>query len=259
MTQFEGKIIIVNGYNLSERFGFNSYTIKNTSDKVFGANRSLETEPSLFGENYLVNLKNDTITLDIELAKVDKYGNTAKISDNDLDELARMLFKNKECELQVDGLNYYGVFINGTSWRNGANHGFVCLQYQLILPYAYSRIYVAKKHITTDKVIEITNKSNAEDYTFLDIEIIQRGNTPIKIHNMTTNESIVVNDLIANQEVVIKSATKEIYDPNNIDKNMFGNIVYKKNFLRLRYGTNRLRVEGNCIVQFSYQAKMYLK
>lgn len=259
MTQFDSMSIEVDGFDLFQRFGFNSYTIKNSSDKLFGVNRSMEVEESLNGEVYLTNFNNARPTLDVELAKVDKWGNPVEIKDKDLDELARILFKNKKTNLQCDGLIYYGAFIDGASWRNTANLGFVMLKYELLSPYAYSNIRSDEKKINGEKIIEIINKSNAEEYCYLDIEIKQLGVTPIKIVNLTTGENIIINNMDLNEEVQILSEYKEIYSTTNPSKNMYKNIQYNKHFLRMKYGKNRIKVTGNCLCYFRHQAKMYLK
>lgn len=49
MTQFDSEIIVFNGCNLNERLGFNSYSIKNTSDKLYGITRTAETQESING------------------------------------------------------------------------------------------------------------------------------------------------------------------------------------------------------------------
>ena len=259
MTQFDSLNIIVNGYDLFSRLGLKSYTIKNTSDKLYGVTRSMETQDSLNDEVYLTNFKNTRPTLDVELAKVDNWGNTATFTDNDLDELARILFAQKVCKLEAGSLIYYGSFIDGTNWRNPNNEGFVCLKYELVSPYAYTVIYTDKKVITSNKIIEIMNKSNVYDYSYLDVEIKQLGTSPIKIENITTGESIKINNIMLNEEVTVLSEYKEIFSSTNLDKNMFKNIEYNKHFLRMRYGKNRIKVTGNCICLFRYQSKMFLK
>lgn len=259
MTQFDSMDIFVDGYDLSQRLGFNSYTIKNSSDRLFGINRSLEVEDSLNNEVYLTRFNNTRPTLDIEMARVDNWGNPIPIKDRDLDELARILFKNKKTDLQCDGLLYYGVFVDGTSWRNTANLGFVMLKYELLSPYAYTNIRSDEKKVIGERIIEITNKSNIDDYCYLDVEIKQLGITPIEITNLTTGEKITINGMQLNEEVRILSEYKEIFSTTNPDKNMYANIVYDKYFIRMKYGKNRIKVTGNCLIYFRHQAKMYLK
>jgi len=259
MTQFDSMDIFVDGYDLSQRLGFNSYTIKNSSDRLFGINRSIEVEDSLNGEVYLAKFNNTRPVLDVEIARVDNWGNPIPIKNKDLDELGRILFTNKTTKLECEGLIYYGAFVDGTSWRNTADLGFVMLKYELLSPYCYTNIRSNEKKITTERIIEITNKSNADEYCYLDVEIKQLGISPINITNLTTGESIVINGMALNEEVQIVSEYKEIFSTTNPTKNMYANIVYNKHFLRMKYGKNRIKVTGNCLVYFRHQAKMYLR
>lgn len=259
MTQFDNEIIIFNGCNLTEMLGFNSYSIKNTSDKLYGITRSIETQDSINGSIYMTGFKNSRATLDVELARVDKYGNTTEITDGDMDELARILFCAEDGILEVNGLVYYGSFIDGTSWRNGANHGYVCLKFEMLSPYAYSPILNNYNEIVNEEIIEIYNYSNAEEYTYLDLIVVQGGIVPITINNLSIGESVKINNLAKDEEVEIHSETKDIFSKTYPTKNVFKDFEYTRYFPRLRYGKNRIKVTGNCTIIFKHQEKMFVK
>lgn len=259
MTQFDNEIIVFNGCNLSERLGFNSYSIKNTSDKLYGITRSIDVQDSINGSIYMTGFKNTRAILDIELARVDRYGNTAELTDEEMDDLARILFGAEDGILEVNGLLYYGVFVDGTSWRNGANHGYICLKYELLDPYAYSPILNSYNEIIDNEIITINNNTNVEEYTHLDVLITQQGTTPIEIRNLSTGESVKINNLELDEEIEIDSEGREIFSKTNPSKNVFKDFEYNKYFPRLKYGRNRIKIIGTCTIIFRHQEKMFLR
>lgn len=259
MTQFDSEIIVFNGCNLNERLGFNSYSIKNTSDKLYGITRTAETQESINGSIYVTGFKNSRATLDVELGRVDRYGNTAELTNAEMDELARILFGCDDGILEVGGLLYYGAFVDGTSWRNGADHGYVCLRFEMFTPYAYSPILNSYNEIIDNEIITINNNTNVEEYTHLDVLITQQGTTPIEIRNLSTGESVKINNLELDEEIEIDSEGREIFSKTNPSKNVFKDFEYNKYFPRLKYGRNRIKVIGTCTIIFRHQEKMFLR
>lgn len=181
------------------------------------------------------------------------------ITDDELDELARVLFSKNIVELRQGNDIYYGTFIEGIDFRNMYKEGYVSLKFELLYPYVFSIIHTNQKYVTESKEIEINNISNIDDYCYLDVDIIQRGTTPIEIINRTTGEKIKINNVDQNEKIRIDSEYKEIYSLTNTDKNMYQNIEYDKHFLRMRYGVNRYLVKGNCICNFQYRVKKFLR
>ena len=174
-------------------------------------------------------------------------------------EIARIIFGKKVSVVEHFNYLYYGTFVDGTNWRNYYKQGYLCLKFELLSPYAYTPIYVDKKVCKDSYKFEIMNNSNVDDYCYLDVDIKQLGTTPIKITNLSTGENIKINNIELNEEIRVLSDYKEIYSLTNVNKNMFTNIEYDKNFLRLKYGNNRMKIEGNCICTFTYQIRMFIK
>lgn len=254
MAQFYDNIK-VNGIDLKSRYSIYSVNVNQNNERVFGLDRSNETEENN-GKYLFVNNKGNLSSFTVELCRIDSNGNVMSINDKELMELSRILFKNGITTLEHRGFMYYGSFVNGKSWFNGAGQGYLTLEFSMLSDKAYSRILNDSIKVTGSKDVEIYNKSTTGNsiFTDLDIEILS-GNT-FKITNLKTGKSFEISGLETNEKLYVYGQEREIINNTNQTKNMFQLCNGDFRAMELFYGRNTIRIEGNCRVNIIRQDEL---
>ena len=254
MAQFYDDIK-VNGIDLRSRFSIYSVNVNQNNERVFGLNRSNETEENN-GKYLFVNNKGNLPSFTIELCKMDYNGNVLPMTDIELSELSRILFKEGVTTLEHRGVMYYGSFINGKSWFNGGRQGYLTLEFSMLSDRMYSRIMNDSIRVFEIKNVDIYNKSTVGNSIFVDLDIkVISGNT-FKITNLTTGKSFELSDIDENEKIYVYGEEREIISKTNENKNIFK--LYKGDFkaMELMYGRNTLKIEGNCKVNIIRQNEL---
>lgn len=259
MAQFYENIR-VNNISLAQRYGL--VTVKVTDNdisRIFGIERSIEVDDSVGDTPIFIKGKGVRRSFTIELCKIKSNGDIGSINENDLKDLGKLLFKNEIVMLEHKGLIYYGVFVNGSTSFDGANKGWITLEFEMVTPHPYSRIYIDGSVINDSKEMVIFNKSTLKDKVYLDINILKLGGSTIKIENITTGDYMIFNNVDVDEEIeVLGEGCLEINSVTNVDKNIFNDTEFN-NFISLKYGKNIIKVTGECRVNFKYQVPHIMK
>lgn len=257
MSQFYENIK-VNGYDLFGRFGLRTVSVEQNNESVFGLDRSVELEDGVDNPIFVKN-KGNQPSITIQLAKIDENGNVPSITDRELDEIGRILFKDGITSVEHKGLIYYGVFTKGSSFFNGAMQGYLTLTFSMVCNYPYSRINVNPVLVKGDKSIEIYNKSTSKEEIYLDMTIEQLGTNPITVKNKTINDYMTFNNIELNEVInVLGESALEVISKTNPDKNIFNDLEFNS-FIRLKYGRNVIEITGDCRVDIKYQSPQIFK
>lgn len=152
---------------------------------------------------------------------------------------------------------YYAMCIDSSDiFDTGFDQGYIDLTMRCDSPYAYTPFYS-----TNDLDFSINPKGrlyefyNRGDYDCNpEIWIKKVGDGDVSIYNLTdANREFKFTGLKNNEMIYINNETEEIVTdvPNTYRYDNFND-----NYLRLKYGLNRLMIFGNCILRFRYQFRL---
>lgn len=259
MAQFY-EDIKVNNISLKQRYGLVAVDVTEGSNtRSFGYERNVEVDDSVGDTPVFIKGKGVRKSFTIELCKIKSNGDIGSVSDRELKELGSLFFKNEVVMLEHKGLLYYGMFTNGTTSFSKANKGWMTLGFEMVSPYAYSRVYVDNNMVTGSKEITIVNKSTLKDKVYLDMTIVKNGGEQVKVENLTTKDYMIFNNLDLKEEVkVLGEGCLEVTSVTNADKNIFNDVEYNS-FISLKCGKNIIKVTGECKIDFKYQVPHIIK
>lgn len=224
-------------------------------ENVFLPNRQIQ-EISIDGNEkpYFHKVKRDPIILKLSFAFRDTF-------DNDMlkkvkhwlnqDYYKPLMFSSDPERI------YYAMCIDDTTiFDTGFDQGYIDLTMRCDSPYAYTPFYS-----TNDLDFSINPKGrlygfyNRGDYDCNpEIWIKKVGDGDVSIYNLTdANREFKFTGLKNNEMIYINNETEEIVTdvPNTYRYDNFND-----NYLRLKYGLNRLMIFGNCILRFRYQFRL---
>ena len=134
--QLKGSTISFNGIN-SSRYGLYLCSVGGDEERSFGISRSIEAE-----NGSIKSITEETKTIEIQLVKLGgKFYDPMPLTNEELEDISHWLFSPEEYKpLMVDNQSkvYYGMFVDGSIWQNGAKHGYLTLQFQLDSGHGYS-------------------------------------------------------------------------------------------------------------------------
>ena len=256
--QLKGNTISFNGIN-SSRYGLYLCSVGGgEEERNFGVTRSIEAE-----NGSIKAITEDTKTIEIQLVKLSNTTyDPIPISEEDLEEISHWLFSPEEYKpLMVDhqARVYYGVFVDGSIWQNGARHGYLTLQFQLDSNHAYGVLQNNDYRVNGTREVKVTSKHNIGKYNEIDIEIeLANGQNSITIENLTTGQRLEIRNLPSDVHHILiqNERLKHIKDVDNPSRNM--RPYFNKVFIHLTYGVNNIRITGVGKVRFISQAKLTL-
>ena len=256
--QLKGNTISFNGIN-SSRYGLYLCSVGGGGEeRDFGVTRSIEAE-----NGTIKAITEDTKTIEIQLVKLSSTTyDPIPMSEEDLEEISHWLFSPEEYKpLMVDhqARVYYGVFVGGSIWQNGAKHGYLTLQFQLDSNHAYGVLQNNDYRVNGTREVKVTSKHNIGKYNEIDIEIeLANGQNSITIENLTTGQRLEIRNLPSDVHHILiqNERLKHIKDVDNPSRNM--RPYFNKVFIHLTYGVNNIRITGVGKVRFISQAKLTL-
>lgn len=256
MTKMRNSKIMFNGCDLKDMLGLEPAVITGDSDSIFGTSRSIDAE---MNRNKITSysIENDRPSITLELIKRSGV-NVLPITDIELDNISRILFTKDMGILQDGDRLYYGWFVEGSSFRNLAKQGYITLKFELASPYVYTSIYTDAIVVSNTKTIELQNVSTSNERLYMDIELVASAAGNVTITNLLNGNEVKVTGLLNGEHIVIDGESREIYSKTDKGKNMFTKLSYSKDFPYLEYGTNRIKVDGNCEIQFKYQCQKHI-
>ena len=255
MPQLYGKIRI-NGKELSQ---YESVIVDSSdNDRKFGMKTKLEMEQGIGNTELFVKRSKDRDSLEITLFKCDDFGRPIPIQDNELFELNRLMYsKDGLSVVENHDLCYYGIFGEGTNWRNSAKQGYVTVKFEMATPTPMSRVRQDNVHVVDEQVLELINKYNAQEIVQMDIEVEMIKGSTFTIKNKLTGDTLYISDLEVGDKFRIYGDTKEIVCFNNENKNLFKSCNRQFNVLTMRYGLNNYHIVAKeCKVKIIYQSQL---
>lgn len=261
MAQLNSELMI-NGNNVYQMYGYKSVLIAADEKRLFGSQRSVSVNSASNGRMTSYEISKNRPKITIELIKINKQTRMPEpITHKDLRDLSMLLFKNNVSIVQERNAVYYGWFVNGSSWFNGADQGYLTLEFELASPYCYSPVQTEAFLIQTgnSKVFPLRNVATADEPVYSKIRIIGfQKDGDVKITNRTNNNVITVKNVKHNEEIILEGETREIYSVTNPNENMIPRLEYSKDYLLLNYGENEILVEGDCQIEFEFQCPMLI-
>lgn len=261
MAQFvDYSNFIFNGVS-SEMYDLHIVTTdSNNTERIFGLNSSFETQDGIGNTKLYVRRKDDTYSFDVEIMKLNGWNDVLPMSESEYDDIIRWLMVNEICPLQIGGLVHYGMFKNGTEFHNPYRQGIIKLEFESICPYAYTPVMISNIRVTGNKIVKLDNKSNINEKVYLDIYIEKLNSSGnIEIINMKNGNSFKIKSLDVGEQIrILGDGLMEVESLTNPNRNMFKDLEYKK-FPYIDYGSNPIKIIGDCRIKFVYQVPVALR
>lgn len=254
MGQFEDNLII-NGIDVRRKFNICCYSIKQKEENIVGINRKVNFENGVFSGVIDENI-NEIL---VEFVKVNYLGDSLPFSKDDIKELMRILYKNPICTLIHNNKIYYGSFSVGDLMLFSNDYGYISIPFNSCSPYCYSLIKKDKYRVIGEKEIYLNNESNVKD-VYIDMVITQNGNESITISNLDDyNTKMIFNGIDNGEKIkVLGCDVREIVSISSPNHNVF-NLCEYEDFIKLKYGENRIKVIGNCSIEFIWQEPIIIE
>lgn len=264
MSQFKNIGFTFDGIN-GEDLGYYIVSTSNKGNAYMGVTKKIQEEKTSNFAPSFQGIEYDAITFEITIAKINKHGNCVPISEEDVFFLNNWLLKPNDYKIFISHQNrdilYYAMFTQANSTLNGTREGFVNLTMRLASGCSYSTVAHHNYQVTDSYTTEIYNKSNVEDYVYPDINFITKfhpktGN--IKIINETLGEAMEFTDLPTECEFMCyNEGLRQVVSLT--DKNLNVQPLFNKKWLRLAYGRNVIRIEGQCHMDIFFQNKIAIQ
>lgn len=225
-------------------------------DIIFGVEQEIKEYDSATDIPIHLGVKRKVPTIPITIMKMNEYNIAKPYRKGELEEICRWLFQ-KEYKPFVSfdntGVVYYVIFTKGRNFENAAKEGYINLEMRLNAPHAYSNQLVDYFRVNGEKRVEIYNSSNLEKFIYPDIEFeLLKGTTRLEIINESINQRVVFDGLEFNEHIyVYNDGLKDLLSMKDKNRNIFNK--FNKEWLKLNYGRNRLKIIGECNIKFINQ------
>lgn len=265
MAQLRAEDFIFDGKKLSS-FGYSIVEVDQSTQSI-GIDRSIETVESIGGEYNITKINQNVGTYTITICKINDWGVVQPITQNDLKEINRWLFKPKNYKelIALNGgqgdLVYYVIFTGAelTYFQNDV--GYIELTFETDSNHAYGKVKETTVQVAQGQtgVVYLDLEDNISDYYYLDVEFTVTGNS-FSITNETLGETMTFTNL-----------TTDAYRKGRVygDGMMFAvsltdstlNMREKSNkvFLRLVQGQNKITITGSGNYKFYIEPKIALQ
>lgn len=231
------------------------------SENIFGIDREINEENIGIDEPLFLGVKKKCPSIPITLMKMNNYGIPKAFKKNELLEICRWLFKEDYrpfISYDNTGIVHYVLFTKGRDFENCAREGYINLEMRLSAPYGYSNQLINFYEVRGKKIIDIYNNSNLDQFIYPDIEFeLLSSDGNIEIINSTTNQKVIFTNLDDYEHIyVYNDALRDVVSLKNNDKNIYKN--FNKEWMKLAYGKNRIKIIGNCKIKFISQIPIAL-
>lgn len=262
MAQFKEMGFSFNGLNSTD-LGYYIVTTNGSDESQLGLNKSIVEEDTNNFAKAFRGVTYNAFSFEIQITKMDNQRNFLDITEQDVEFLNGWLMKPNDYKIFISNDNrdilYYALFTEMKGVRYGEK-GYVTLQMKLNSGCAYSTVAHHQYTVTDTLTFEIYTQSTVEEYTLPDINFIAKGigNNTIQIFNDTLGEEMTFTDIPQNYEVIAyNEGMKQVRCVN--DKSFNVNHKFNKNWLRLAYGRNIIRIVGNCEIDIFFQQKIAIQ
>lgn len=208
-------------------------------------------ETEIKGSKPMLNsIDNSPLEFEMTLAFEDKF------TKEDIDKVIRWLFVDYYRPLYFEGREDR-VFMcfpvdEAQIVHNGLNEGYLTLKMRCDSSNVYSPLITTPlETVSTSSTITLENDGHFEVYP--EISFKKNGVGTITIENLDDGGSIFEVRDLTDQEDIYINCEKEIIQTDIIGVYRYDNII--GDFPRLVHGSNRLKITGDCTIQFRYKNK----
>lgn len=223
---------------------------KGMYEETFVASRDINEAKIKGGKPILNSVESSPLDFDLTIA----FENT--FTDNDIDRVIRWLFVDYYRPLYFEGKEdkvYMCMPVDDAKIvHNGLNEGYITLTMRCDSSNVYSPLTVTPLEIVSDSsIITINNDGHFDVYP--EISIKKNGAGTIVIENLDDGGSIFEVRDLTDQEDIYLNCEKEIIKTDIVGVYRYDKIIGE--FPRLVFGTNRMKITGDCTIQFRYKNK----
>lgn len=264
MAQFRHTKFSFDGISCDE-FGLVMVSVDNDEPmKQIGVKRSPSLTEASYGRFSFDGIATETPTFTFTLLKCSDNYDPQPFTQDELFKINSWLFKTKEFRPFISqenpGIVYYGMFVGGNLWQNEANEGYLEVEFQLNTSHAYGVTQKIIKYVDGTNEFSINCKDNVNGYSLPDFEFhLQDTETEFKVQNLTTGQEMKYFDLDE------KSREGYLYNDgcqhtvSLIDSTVNMRPKCNKNYLRLEYGNNDIKIIGKGTFIIYVQPKVALQ
>lgn len=262
MAQFREMSFTFDGICSSD-LGYYIITTETNGESQMGLIKSIVEEESNNFAKAFKGVTYEAFSFEIQVTKLNNDYSLGYINEKDVEFLNNWLIKPREYKIFTSGDNrdilYYALFTEMKSVRFG-EEGYITLQMRLNSGCSYSTVAHHQYSVEDSRVIEIYTRSTVEEYIYPDINFIARGegNNSIYIYNDTLGEEMSFSNIPQNYEIMAyNEGMKQVRCMN--DKTFNVNHRFNKNWLKLAYGRNIIRIVGQCEIDIFFQNKIAIQ
>lgn len=173
-------------------------------------------------------------------------------------EIAQWLFKDSYKTFTTDDYTGYVFYVIATNKADfmtaDLSNGYFTVEFRMNAPYAYTTASTVEHDLSSNPTttdITVTNSSNVADYFYPEVEIaLQNTTTGISIINLSdSNRETSFTGLSTSETITLMNDKRQILS----DTGNYRYDEFNKVWLRLTYGSNTLRVTGECVLTFNTQ------
>lgn len=260
MAQFRHTGFTFDGIS-GEDLGYYIVSLDSKNSSILGTNRTiLEEDSNNFAKSYQ-GVKYNELTFEINIIKANNH-KPLPITEEDIFFLNNWLMKPEEYKIFISHQNrdvlYYALFTEMSDVRYAQRTGYITLKMRLSSGCSYSTVAHHRARVSHTWEFIIYNKSNVEQYVYPDIWFYKDTAGDLTIHNETLGETMSFANIPRFTTVsCYNEGLKQIVCDNNPKLNLRPN--FNKQWLRLAYGKNVIRVTGECEIDIFFQNKIAIQ
>ena len=202
---------------------------------------------------YFQGVSNETLSFKITVSPLDK-----KWTPVFKRKIGKWLSKKNYKEFQTyDDLSkyYYAICTDVGNLNTVDERGYIELTFETSSPYAYSPVHINNYNLLGNDTytdIALENNSNIDDYFYPKIEfLLDPTETSFSIENLSDNNRLFEFTGLTGGETVSVDNDRKIIITDIAETYRLAN--FNKNWLRLLYGENVLRITGKVELQIKMQ------
>lgn len=223
-------------------------------EETYVASREIVETEIRGGNPILHDIQRKPLEFDLTIAFEDGF------TDEKLEQVTDWLFKDYYRPLYFVGKEnrvFMCMPIDDSSiMHNGVQQGYVNLKMRCNSPYLYSQEITTSNTTVGATPVEVTIESDTHIPVFLELSILKQGTGSVRIETLDSNGVVVDTFLIttlAHLENVYIDGKKELIKSDIVGMYRYDMLVGA--FPKIKKGTNKFRITGNCGIQFRYKNK----
>lgn len=260
LAQFRNVGFTFDGIN-AEDLGYYIVSLDSKDASILGTNRTIKEEDTNNFAKSFQGVKYNDMTFEINIIKASKH-KALPITEQDIFFLNNWLMKPEEYKIFISHQNrdvlYYVLFTEMSDVRFAQRTGYITLKMRLSSGCSYSTVAHHRARVMDSYTIEIYNKSNVEQYIYPDVWFYKGTQGSLTITNTTLGEEMKFTDIPQGTTAsCYNEGMKQIVCDNNPSLNLRPH--FNKSWIRLAYGRNIIRIDGECEIDIFFQNKIAIQ